>query len=203
MSRYTGPRRKRIRSLDVDLPAFTRKTAGDRNFPPGQHGRNFRRAPSEYGRQLREKQKMRLNYGLSEAQLRNTVREARRLEGSTGERLIQLLERRLDNIVFRAGFAATIPAARQLVNHGHFKVNGRRADIASMLLRPGDTITVKEKSKAIAILKELIDSGPYRPSWLEVNSGELTAKVMAMPSADQVPTQFDTQLIIEFYSKRL
>jgi len=203
MSRYTGPRRKRIRSLDVDLPAFTRKTAGDRNFPPGQHGRNFRRAPSEYGRQLREKQKMRLNYGLSEAQLRNTVREARRLEGSTGERLIQLLERRLDNIVFRAGFAATIPAARQLVNHGHFKVNGRRADIASMLLRPGDTVTVKEKSKAIAILKELIDSGPYRPSWLEVSSGELTAKVMAMPSADQVPTQFDTQLIIEFYSKRL
>jgi small subunit ribosomal protein S4 len=203
MSRYTGPRRKRIRSLDLDLPAFTRKTAGERNFPPGQHGRNFRRAPSEYGRQLREKQKIRLNYGLSEAQLRNTVREARRLEGSTGERLIQLLERRLDNIVFRAGFAPTIPAARQMVNHGHFKLNGHRADIASMLLRPGDTLVVKDKSKAVALLKEQLESGPFRPSWLEVNAGEMTVKVMAMPSSDQIPTQFDTQLVIEFYSKRL
>ncbi len=203
MSRYTGPRRKRIRSLDVDLPAFTRKTIGDRNFPPGQHGRNFRRAPSEYGRQLREKQKMRLNYGLSEAQLRNTVREARRLEGSTGDRLIQLLERRLDNIVFRAGFAPTIPAARQLVNHGHFKVNGHRADIASMLLRPGDTVTVKDRSKNVAMLKEQIQQGPHRPSWLDVNSGEMTAKVVAMPASDQLPTQFDTQLVVEFYSKRL
>lgn len=203
MSRYTGPRRKRIRSLDVELTGFTRRTLGDRNFPPGQHGRNFRRAPSEFGRQLREKQKLRLNYGLSERQLRNLVREARRLEGSTGDRMIQLLERRLDNVIFRAGFAPTIPAARQMVNHGHFKLNGHRADIASMMVRAGDVITVKERSKKIALLKEQLDSAPHRASWMEVNSGEMTVRIAQMPTTDALPVNFDTQLVVEYYSKRL
>jgi small subunit ribosomal protein S4 len=203
MSRFTGPRRKRIRALDTDLPGLSRKTAGERNFPPGQHGRNFRRAPSEFGRQLREKQKMRLNYGLSERQLRNLVREARRLPGSTGERIVQLIERRLDNVVFRAGYAPTIPAARQLVNHGHFKVNGRRADIPSMLLRQGDVVSVRERSKNKPQLKEQLDSGPHRPSWIEVSGGEMTARVAALPTVSELPLQFEMQLIVEFYSKRL
>ena len=203
MSRFTGPRRKRLRSYDTELPGLTRKTVGERNFPPGQHGRNFRRAPSEFGRQLREKQKLRLNYGLNERQLRNLVREARRLPGSTGERIIQLVERRLDNVVFRAGFAPTIPAARQLVNHGHFKLNGHRANIASMLVRPGDVVTVKDKSKNKPLLKEHIEQGAHKPSWLDVNPGEMTARIAAMPTMTEWPVNFDLQLVVEYYSKRL
>jgi len=120
MSRYTGPRLKKCRALDADLPGLTRKRR-KRTYPPGQHGNNFRRKVSDYGRRLTEKQKIRFNYGLGEKQLRRLVSDARRSQLSTGDKLMELLERRLDNVVFRAGFAPTIPAARQLVNHGHFQ----------------------------------------------------------------------------------
>ena len=130
MSRYTGPRLKKCRALDVDLPGLTRKRR-KRTYRPGQHGPGFRRKVSDYGRRLMEKQKIRFNYGLGERQLRRLVSDARRSQLSTGDKLMELLERRLDNVVFRAGFTPTIPAARQLVNHGHILVNGRKASIPS------------------------------------------------------------------------
>lgn len=203
MSRYTGPRLKKLRALGLELPGFSRKSIAKRDFPPGQHGRNFRRAPSEFGRQLREKQKVQINYGLNERQMRNMMRLARSQEGSTGDRLIELLERRLDNCVFRAGLAPTIPAARQIVNHGHIRVNGKRADIPSYTLRPGDTFAVKEASKKIAMLALNLEGSRNRPDWLEVDKAALSARMIRVPTAEGLPVQFDLQLVVEYYSKRL
>ena len=143
MSRYTGPRVKVMRALGVDLPGLSRKSIERRPYPPGEHGKAHRRKESVYGIQLKEKQKLKMNYGLTERQMRRLVKKARSSKLATGTRMLQLLESRLDNVVFRAGFAATIPSARQLVNHGHFMVNGRRVDIASYQVRSGDVLSFR------------------------------------------------------------
>lgn len=146
MSRYTGPRVRVMRALGTDLPGLSAKKIERRPYPPGQHGQG-RKKRSEYALHLLEKQKVRMNYGVTERQLRTLMREARASSETTGHKLIELLERRLDNIVFRAGFARTIPAARQLVNHGHVLVDGRRVDIASYRVSPGQIVSVREASQ--------------------------------------------------------
>jgi small subunit ribosomal protein S4 len=204
MSRFTGPRLKKIRALGMNLPGLTRKSFDRRPYPPGEHAHGRRRKQSDYGRQLTEKQKLRLNYGISERQLRGLFKAARRSKVSTGEKLLELLERRLDNCVFRAGFAPTIPAARQLVNHGHFIVNGRRVDIPSYSVKPGDLIQPREKSRELATIKEnTTEFWTLRPGWLEMDMAAATAKMTEVPQPDAVPFAVDVQLVVEFYAKKM
>ena len=204
MSRYKGPRLKRMRALGLNLPGLSRKSIERRPYPPGEHGGDRRRKESDYGRQLKEKQKLRYNYGLGERQFRRLMVEARRSKLETGKKLIELLERRLDNAVFRAGFASTIPAARQLVNHSHIRVNGRRVDVASYRVRAGDVITLRERSKKLALVKESVEQlSLTRPDWIGWNGGELTATIEKMPDEDSVPFPIDVQLVVEYYARQL
>lgn len=203
MSRYTGPRLKKVRALGCELPGLTRKSAERRPYPPGQHGQ-ARKKLSEYAVRLREKQKLRLNYGVSERQLRSIVDEARRQPGETGASLLALLESRLDNVVWRAGFAATIPAARQLINHGHLLVNGRRCDIASARVSVGDTLKL---DAALAqnphVVEALSRAEVLRPGWLSVNEPERAISVVGEPDRESVPLKVETHLVVEFYARSL
>lgn len=159
---------------------------------------------SEFAKQLGEKQKLRLNYGIGERQMRTYMVQARASKMASGDKLVELLERRLDNVVFRAGFAPTIPAARQLVAHGHLLVNGRRVDIPSFKVRLGDEIVVREKSKQVKVIHDSLESTSIaRPDWLDVTKDQLKAKVREFPTRDSVPFPVDLQLVVEFYSKRL
>lgn len=204
MARYTGPRVKKMRALGVELPGLSRKSIERRPYAPGQHGQTRRRKLSDFGRQLLEKQKLRLNYGVGERQFRRLVVAAKRSKTATGEKLLELLERRLDNVVFRAGFAPTIPAARQLVNHGHFLVNGRRVDIASFSVQDGDVVALREKSRALPVVVASMENPALlRPDWLEFNGTTHTARIMASPTPESVPFEIDVQLVVEYYSKRM
>ncbi|TNE44825.1 MAG: 30S ribosomal protein S4 [Deltaproteobacteria bacterium] len=202
MARFKGPRVKKMRALGTDLPGLSRKSIDRRPYPPGQHGKVGRRKITEYGRRLIEKQKLRFNYGLSERQLRRLFDEARRSKKATGEKLLELLESRLDNAVFRAGFAPTIPAARQLVSHGHITVNGKRVNIASFRISVNDEIGLREKSKKLACVEESLDAPALlRPNWVDFDDKERTAKVLDLPGLDSVPFDIDVQLVIEYYSR--
>ncbi len=193
-----------MRALGVDLPGLSRKSIERRPYPPGQHGQARRRKISDFGRQLKEKQKLRLNYGVSEKQMRRYVKQARASKLAAGQKLLELLERRLDNAVFRAGLAPTIPAARQLINHGHVHVNGRRVDIASYQLREGDVIRPRDKSlKLTCIETSLAELSLSRPDWLEFDGKKMTSRVKSSPNADSVPFPIDVQLVIEYYSTRM
>lgn len=204
MSRYTGPRVKVLRALGVDLPGLSRKTRERRPYPPGQHGQNRRRKLSDYGRQLQEKQKLRYNYGLGERQLRRLVTESRASKMAAGEKLLQLLESRLDNVVFRAGFAPTIPAARQLVTHGHFLVNGRRVDIASYRVQAGDVIQPRQRSINLKAIEDSLATPVLaRPDFLDFHDDKRLVRIAALPTAEHVPFEMDVQLVIEYYAKRL
>ena len=153
---------------------------------------------------MTEKQKIRFNYGLGEKQLRRLVSDARRSQLSTGDKLMELLERRLDNVVFRAGFAPTIPAARQLVNHGHFQVNGRKVDIASYRVRIGEVISLKEKSQNLeCVAVSMENPSLMSPDWLDLNRNQLTATVSSLPTIESVPFPLDIQLIVEYYARLL
>lgn len=201
MSRYRGPRLRVVRRLG-DLPGLTRKTPR-RAYPPGQHGQ-ARRKRSEYAIRLEEKQKLRFNYGISEKQLLRYVRKARRATGSTGQSLLQMLEMRLDNTVFRMGMAGTIPAARQLVNHGHVTVNGRMVNIASYQCRPGDVIGIKntERSKRLAQQNLEYPGLANLPSHLEFDKNNLTGKVNSVIDREWVALQINELLVVEFYSRK-
>ena len=206
MSRYTGPRGKKMRALGVDLPGLSRKTMWDRAYPPGEHGpKNARRRrESDFKKQLVEKQKLRFNYGLTERQFRRLFVEAKNNKAPTPDKLLEFLERRLDNAVFRAGYAATIPAARQLVRHRHIRVNGKRVDIPSYRLKVGDEITLKDKSKELAIVKESLEKvALQRPDWMRFDDDTRSCRVAELPSPDAVPFPVEMQLIVEYYSKRL
>ena len=174
-----------------------------RAYPPGQHGQARRKKPSNYGEQLREKQKVKRIYGIAERQFRGYYFKASRLKGVTGENLLVLLERRLDNIVYRFGFAGDHAQARQLVRHGHFSVNGKRVNIPSYLVRTGDVIQVREGSKKVKIIEESIGAIDRRgvPSWLELDKDQLTGKVKGMPSREDFTMPIREQLIVELYSK--
>jgi small subunit ribosomal protein S4 len=204
MARDKGPRLKKMRALGVNLPGLSRKSMKHREFPPGEHGQARRRKPSDYALQLKEKQKLRFNYGLGERQFRRLVAEARRGRKAAGDQLLEFLERRLDNVVFRTGFAPTIPAARQLVNHGHITVNGRRVDVSSFRVKEGDVIRPREKSlKLDVIATSLLEISLMRPDWIDFDEKTLTAKVAALPSPDSVPFPIDVSSVIEYYAKRL
>ena len=214
MARYTGPvcklcRRegdklflKGDRCLSSKCP-FER----DRGYPPGDHGRQAqwrRRRPSDYLRQLREKQKARRIYGVLERQFRRFFREAERRPGLTGENLLTLLESRLDNTIYRLGFADSRAQARQLVQHGHFVVNGRRTKVPSYIVRPQDTITVREGSRRRPYFKERakrLDEGAV-PSWLSMDSNTMTSRMLTAPARDEIETALREQLIVEYYSSR-
>ena len=203
MSRYTGPRVKKMRALGMELPGLSTKKVERRPYPPGQHGQ-ARKKLTEFALRLHEKQKLRLNYGVTELQLRHLVEEAKTSKGATGHKLVELLERRLDNVVFRAGFARTIPGARQLVNHGHILVNGKRVDIASYRVSAGEVVSVHERSKqlaSIAAAKSVADS--FQTPWLEVNRDALTATITALPDETAVLFPLRVQLVVEYYSQRL
>jgi len=204
MSRYTGPRVKVMRALGVELPGLSPKKIERRPYPPGQHGNGKGRKISEYGRRLMEKKKLCMNYGISDGNLRRCMYTARTAKGPTGAALLQLLERRLDNAVFRAGFARTIPAARQLVAHGHVEVNGKRVDIPSYLIRAGETISIAVKSRDMAVVTtNLAGSRAFQTDWLTVDSEARTAKINELPEAGSVLFPIDVQLVVEFYSQKL
>lgn len=202
MSRYRGPRLRVVRRLG-DLPGLTRKTPR-RSYPPGQHGQ-VRKKRSEYAIRLEEKQKLRFNYGISEKQLVRYVRKARRAAGSTGQTLLQLLEMRLDNTVFRLGMAGTIPAARQLVNHGHVMVNGRVVNIASYSCRPGDVIGVKDTERSKRLVQQNMEYPGLAnlPSHLEFDKNNLTGKVNGVVEREWVALQINELLVVEFYSRKV
>jgi small subunit ribosomal protein S4 len=201
MSRYTGPRVKLMRALGLDLPGLSPKTSDRRPYPPGQHGQR-RRKETEFGKRLQEKQKLRMNYGLSEAQMRNIFHEALRSQSNTGTKLIELLERRLDNVVFRAGFARSIPAARQLVNHGHILVNGKRVDIPSFRVRKGDVVSLSPKATAMIVIQHNIDVLDRSVvGWLEVGDGGKQVTVRDLPQREHIDVPVRESLIVELYSK--
>ncbi|MCC6641949.1 MAG: 30S ribosomal protein S4 [Deltaproteobacteria bacterium] len=182
---------------------FSEKCAVDRrNYPPGQHGQARPRF-SDYGMQLREKQKVKRMYGLLEAQFEKTMESASRMKGRTGENLLSLLERRLDNVVFRLGFATSRAEARQLVLHGHFQVNGRKAAIPSMLVKAGMVIVLKESSRQIARIVGALDTLERRsvPSWLEIDKDNFAGVVKAMPVREEITLPIQEQLIVELYSR--
>jgi len=208
MARYTGPVERIERRLGVSLELkgerrFKGKSALDRRpYAPGQHGQ--RRAKiTEYGLQLREKQKMKYYYGVSERQFRRFFKEANRQEGSTGENLIKLLERRLDNVVYRMGFASTRRFARQLVTHGHILVNGKRVNIPSYLVRPGDKISIREKSKNNPQILSSIELSKATGlvTWIDVDWDNLEGIFQRIPERDEVSLPVDERLVVELYSK--
>lgn len=171
-----------------------------RNFPPGQHGQS-RKKVSEYGTQLREKQKTKRFYGLQETQFRNLFDKAVKKKGITGENLLILLETRLDNVVFRLGFGSSRKESRQLVTHGHFLVNGKKVDIPSYTVSAGDVIKVKEKSTASPKFKEIKEMTISVPSWMTVDTEKLEGKVIALPTREEIDTAVSEYLIVELYSK--
>lgn len=183
---------------------FTDKCAFEkRDYPPGQRGRFLRRKVSNYGIQLREKQKVRRTYGIMERQFRGYFEKAARAKGITGENLLRLLERRLDNIVYRLGFASSRKAARQLVRHGHLLVNDRKVDIPSYLVHVGDVVQVREKSRNFAIIHDSLKDAGRRPElpWLRLDKVKLRGEILQLPSREDIGMPFDEQLIVALYSK--
>lgn len=209
MARYTGAvcRQCRREGLKLYLKGercYTEKCGVDRRtYAPGQHGQRRRGKTSEYGLQLREKQKARRIYGVLEGQFRRYFQDADRRKGITGENLLQILESRLDNIVYRMGFALSRPEARQLVKHGHFAVNGKKVSIPSYQVRPGDEIEVREASRTKGRFKELAELTQNQGTmeWLEVNRENLSGKVIRLPNRDEIDIPITEHLIVELYSR--
>ncbi|ACZ19388.1 ribosomal protein S4 [Thermanaerovibrio acidaminovorans DSM 6589] len=208
MSRYTGPVCRLCRAEGTKLflkgdRCYTEKCAiARRNTRPGQHGARKGKT-SEYGIRLREKQKLRRFYGLNESQFAKMYEMATKMPGQTGHDFLQLLERRLDNVVYRLGFAVSRRQARELVRHGHFLVNGRKLDVPSALLRAGDVVTVREKSRDVEVLKQNAEVASQRsvPGWLEVNPETMSGRVVSLPTRDQIEVPVNEQLVVEFYAR--
>jgi small subunit ribosomal protein S4 len=208
VARYTGAvcrqcRREGLKLFLKGERCYTDKCAIERrNYPPGEHGQG-RPKFSEYSIQLREKQKLRRIYGVLEGQFRRYFQMADRGRGVTGETLLQLLERRLDNIVYRLGFSTSRAEARQLVRHGHFRVNGHKVDVPSYLVRPGDAVTVRERSRQIARITEALELAQRRgvPEWLEIVPETFTGRVKALPQRADLTMPINEKLVVELYSK--
>ncbi len=195
---------KVVRRLGTPLPGLTQKDHERRPYPPGEHGSGRRRRKSEYRERLEEKQKIRFNYGVTERQLRRYFERAKKRPEATGEALLELLERRLDSVAFRLGFARTIPGARQLVTHGHVLVNGARVDRPSYEAQPGDTISVSEKARENPHVRESVDAGPrvMLPSYLELDPDDpFEGRVMGLPSRSDVPVVVNEAAVVEFYAR--
>jgi len=197
-------RREGMKLMLKGARCFTDKCAFERRgYAPGEHGKSRRPKETNYGQQLREKQKARRIYGLLERQFRHTFAKASEAKGVTGEVLLQMLERRLDNVVFRLGLAPSRSAARQLVRHRHFAVNGRTVDIPSFQVRAGDEVQVREKSKELAVIKASLEArkGQGVPDWVDLNADRLTGRVLHIPTRASIPVPINEQLIVELYSK--
>ncbi|CUA78846.1 MULTISPECIES: 30S ribosomal protein S4 [Anoxybacillus] len=200
MARYTGPTWKISRRLGISLSG-TGKELQKRPYPPGQHGPGQRKKLSEYGMQLQEKQKLRHMYGVNERQFRKTFEEAGKMHGKHGENFMILLESRLDNLVYRLGFARTRRQARQLVNHGHILVDGSRVDIPSYRVKPGQTISVREKSRNLQIIKEALEVNNFVPDYLTLDADKLEGTYTRFPERSELPAEINEALIVEFYSR--
>jgi small subunit ribosomal protein S4 len=183
---------------------FTDKCAFERRgYAPGEHGKSRRIKETNYGQQLREKQKARRIYGVLERQFRGYFAKAATAKGVTGEALLQMLERRLDNIVFRFGFAPSRSAARQLVRHGHFQVNGHRVDVPSFLVRAGDEIKIRDRSRELTVVQSALEArkGQGVPEWMDLNAEQLSGRILNIPTRANIPVPINEQLIVELYSK--
>ena len=203
MGKYIGPKSKIARKFGEAIYGAD-KVLEKRNYPPGQHGlARKRKKNSEYGEQLSEKQKAKYTYGILEKQFARTYEAAARMGGITGENLLKLLECRLDNVVWRMGMASTRREARQLVTHAHFTVNGKKANIPSMMVKVGDVVAVKESFRSSAQCKALAEAlqGKITAKWLDVDKTALSAKVVARPARDDIDFEVDEQLVVELYSK--
>ena len=209
MARYTDSVCRQCRREGIKLflkgdRCYSAKCAiTKRHTPPGQHGQSRAKKPSEYGLQLREKQKCRRAYGVLESQCRKYYDMAANMRGVTGDNMLSLLERRLDNVAFRLGFGNSRAMARQLVTHGHILVDGKKVDIPSYLVKPGQVISVRSKSRDMQHLKELREQGSKNtiPKWLELDAENLSGKVMALPQRDDIDLTLEEHLIVEFYSR--
>ena len=208
MARYTGAvcrlcRREGQKLFLKGERCYSEKcSVGLRGYAPGQHGQG-RKKSSEYGMQLRAKQTARRFYGVQENQFHHYFEIAERKQGITGDNLLRILESRLDNVVYRVGFASSRAEARQLVGHGHFEVNGSRVDIASYLLKAGDVVSICEKSRSSEKIKAVVEANSARPvpEWIDVDRNNLSAKIIALPTREQIEAPVDEQLIVEYYSK--
>ena len=201
MSRYTGPKSRIARRFRDHVLGFS-KALERKNYPPGMHGKNRKAKKSEYAIQLNEKQKAKYIYGVQERQFRNTFFEAARRKGVTGEILIQLLESRLDNTVYRLGFATTRRQARQFVNHAHIMVNGGVVTIPSFRLRPGDVVEIRERSKSLEAITGAIHSAKeHRFVWLSLDKSTFSGRFLHLPLRSDVPEDIREQLIVELYSR--
>ena len=200
MSRYTGPAYKKSRKLGFSTLENGKELAR-RPYAPGIHGTSRRRKLSEYGIQLEEKQKVRFMYGLTEKQFAHTFEKAAKMKGIAGENFLKLLESRLDNVVYRMGIGASRAECRQIVNHGHICVNGKRVNIASYRVNVGDVITIKESKQELEMFKDLKGMKIVMPKWLEFNTETLTGKVIALPVREDIDTDIKEQLIVELYSR--
>jgi small subunit ribosomal protein S4 len=201
MARYRGPQTRIARKFGESIYGAD-KTFEKKNYPPGQHGANKRRRKtSEYGIQLKEKQKAKYTYGILEKQFRNLFEKASSSKGVTGEVLLQLLESRLDNVVFRLGLAPSRSAARQLVGHRHILVNGEIVNIPSYILKPGDIISVREKSKSLEVITDSLSARRTTSAWLEWDGSQMAGKYLNKPERADIPENIKEQLIVELYSK--
>lgn len=203
MSRYTGPSWKRSRRLGLSLSG-TGKELARRPYAPGDHGPNSRKKITEYGEQLREKQKLRWMYGMSERQFRNLfVRAGKISEGTHGGNFMILLESRLDNMVYRLGLATTRAQARQLVNHGHILVNGKRLDIPSYEVKVGEVISLRERSQNLAIVNEAIEATVSRPAYVTFDDNKKEGSLVRLPQREELEPEVDEALVVEYYNQKL
>lgn len=201
MSRYTGPSWKVSRRLGISLSG-TGKELARRPYAPGQHGQNNRRKLSEYGLQLREKQKLRMTYGLSERQFANLFVKAGKIrEGKHGDNFMILLERRLDNVVYRLGLATTRRQARQLVNHGHITVDGKRVDIPSYEVKPGQVISLRERSKNLQVVKDALEAVVGRAPFVSFDENKMEGSLIRLPEREELDANIDEALVVEYYNK--
>lgn len=200
MARYTGAQYKKSRHLGFSTLENGKELA-KRPYAPGIHGQDRRRRLSEYGVQLQEKQKVRFMYGLNEKQFAKTFKRATKMAGITGENLLQLLETRLDNVVYRMGMATTRRAARQVVNHGHITVNGIKVDIPSYTVKPGDVIAVKEQSLDHPAIKAAVEATLNRPAYVEFDANKLTGKYLRYPDRSELNPDINEALIVEYYNR--
>lgn len=198
--KFTGPKVKLSRRLGIPLTPKAAKVMEKKPYPPGEHGRRFRRNESVYKVQLREKQRLRSQYNVHEKQMRNYYRKARKMNGNTGENLVQLMESRLDALVLRGGLAVTIYAARQYVNHGHILVNGCKVDIPSYRVMPGDVVSVKEKSRQLEMFKDALEQA-FPPEYLTTSAEEMAITYNRLPKRTEVPIICDISTVIEFYTR--
>ena len=199
MSRFTGSTWKISRRLNYSV-SETGKELIKGKYAPGQHGAK-RKKLSEYATQLQEKQKVRFTYGVSEKQFRKTFNEAAKMDGKTGVNFVKLLETRLDNLVYRLGFAATRAQARQLVNHGHIVVNGKKVDIPSYRVKAGQTISLKETSRNLVVVKQALDAKLVRPEYLSYDENKMEGTLVRLPERDEFLPEINEQLIVEFYNR--